>query len=66
MKDITCKHCDRFLFVQAGTVVIEKFTCPGCKAKLNFKIVQADSTKDYTHKFINDERPPKKKEVEVS
>lgn len=66
MNNITCRHCGRFLFEQAGTVVIEKLTCPGCKAKLNFKIIQADIVKDLTHKFVNPEQPPKKKEVEVS
>lgn len=66
-KEIHCKHCDRFLFEQAGTVVIEKMTCPGCKAKLNFKLLKADNSKDYSHKFINEEVPPKaKKEIEVS
>lgn len=68
MKDITCKHCNRFLFVQAGTVVIEKMICPNsdCKATLNFKIINGDVTKDIRHKFVNPERPPKKKAVEVS
>jgi phage FluMu protein Com len=66
-KDINCKHCNRFLFEQAGTVVIEKMTCPSCKAKMNFKLINANTAKDYTHKFVNPEQPPKKtKEVEVS
>jgi phage FluMu protein Com len=66
MKDISCKHCGRFLFTQAGTVVMEKMTCPGCKAKLNFKMIEADDTLNYTHKFVHPEQPPKKKQVEVS
>lgn len=68
MKDIKCKYCDRFLFVQAGSVVIEKLTCPNsdCKAKLNFKLLNADTSSDIRHKFVNPERPPKKKEIEVS
>lgn len=67
-KKINCKHCGRFLFEQGGTVVIEKMTCPNsdCKAKLNFKLIQADDSKNYTHKFVNPEEPPKKKLVEVS
>lgn len=66
MRDINCKHCGRYLFKQAGTVVIEGLICPNsdCKAKLNFKIVMADQTKDITHKFVSPERPPKTKEVE--
>lgn len=64
--DINCKHCNRFLFKQMGTVVIEGLICPGCKAKSNFKIVTADPSKDLRHKFINPETEPKKKEPEVS
>lgn len=66
--DINCKHCNRYLFKQVGTVVIEGLICPNssCKAKLNFKIVTADRTKDLTHKFVNAETEPKKKEPEVS
>jgi phage FluMu protein Com len=64
--NISCKHCQRFLFEQAGTVVLEKLTCPGCKAKLNFKIVTADRSKDVRHTFVNPETEPKKKEPEVS
>jgi uncharacterized Zn finger protein (UPF0148 family) len=66
--DITCKHCGRFLFKQMGSVIIEGLICPNssCKAKLNFKIVSADQSKDIRHKFINAETPPKKKEIEVS
>jgi phage FluMu protein Com len=67
MKDINCKFCGRYLFKQAGTVVIEEVPCPGCKAKLNFKLISADQTADITHKFIHLEQPPKaKKQVEVS
>lgn len=68
MNDITCRHCGRYLFKQAGTVVIEGLICPNseCKAKLNFKIIQADDSKNYTHKFANPEREPKKKLLEVS
>lgn len=68
MNDISCKFCGRYLFKQAGTVVIEGLICPNseCKAKLNFKIIQADQVKDLTHKFVNPEREPKKKQVEVS
>lgn len=62
MNDVKCKHCQRFLFVQAGTVIIEKMTCPGCKAKLNFKIINGDKMKDIRHKFVNPETEPKKKE----
>lgn len=63
MQDITCKYCKRYLFKQAGTVVIEGLICPNsdCKAKLNFKIIQADNVKDITHKFVNPEREPKSK-----
>ncbi len=66
--DITCKHCGRYLFKQAGTVVIEGLICPNssCKAKLNFKIVTADRAKDVKHVFTSSETPPKSKEPEVS
>lgn len=68
MKRITCRHCKRFLFEQAGTVVLEGMVCPNtdCKATLNFKLINADTTKDLTHKFVTPERPPKTKAVEVS
>lgn len=68
MNDINCKHCGRYLFKQAGTVVIEGLICPNssCKAKLNFKIIEADHVRNITHKFVNPESPPKNKEVEVS
>lgn len=68
MKDITCKHCNRFLFKQAGTVVIEGLICPNssCKAKLNFKIISADTSKDIRHKFVTPETKPKNKEVTIS
>lgn len=65
MNDITCKFCGRYLFKQAGTVVIEGLICPNssCKAKLNFKMIQADTTKDITHKFATPETPPKNKDT---
>lgn len=71
MTDITCPHCKRYLFKQAGTVVIESLICPNtdCKAMLNFKIISADQVADIKHKFANPERPPKNlkdKAVEVS
>lgn len=64
--DVKCKHCERFLFKQMGTVVIEGLPCPGCKAKLNFKIITGDTIRDIRHKFLNPETEPKKKQVEVS
>lgn len=66
--EINCKHCGRFLFKQAGTVVIEGLICSNskCKAKLNFKIVTADRSKDVAYKFLSPETEPKKKEIEVS
>lgn len=65
MNDILCKFCDRYLFKQAGTVVIEGLICPNssCKARLNFKIINADITKDIVHKFATPEQPPKQKDV---
>lgn len=68
MEDVDCKHCGRFLFKRAGTVVIEGLICPNsaCKAKLNFKIIEADHVKNLTHKFVNAESPPKSKAPEVS
>jgi uncharacterized Zn finger protein (UPF0148 family) len=64
--DIVCKHCGRYLFKQVGTVVIEGIICPNssCKAKMNFKIIQSDQTKDITHKFAQLEQPPKEKKNE--
>lgn len=66
MENINCKHCGRFLFERAGSVVIEKVTCPNCKAKSNYKIIEADQSKDLRHKFVNPEVAPKKKIAEVS
>ncbi len=68
LSDINCPHCERYLFKQAGTVVIEGLICSNseCKAKLNFKIISADHVADIKHKFVNPERAPKTKAVEVS
>lgn len=70
MKDITCPDCGRFLFKQAGTVVLEALTCPNsaCKAKMNIKIISADQVADMRHKFVTPEKPSrlKGKDVEVS
>ena len=59
---VNCKHCNRYLFNQVGTVVIEDLICPNseCKAHLNFKIVMAEQTQDLSHKFIAEEKAPKK------
>lgn len=58
---VECKHCGRFLFKAAGTVVIEGLICPntGCKAALNFKIVNSDPAQDIKYKFVDPERPPR-------
>lgn len=71
MIDVNCPHCDRYLFKQAGTVVLEGLICPNsdCKAKLNIKIISADHTADIKHKFVTPERGPKtikEKVTEVS
>lgn len=68
MQTISCEHCGRYLFKQAGTVVIEEMICPNnaCKARLNFKIVEADHIKDIRYKFVTPAQPPKKKVLEVS
>ena len=59
--EVRCKYCDRYLFDQLGTVVIENLVCPNssCKAHLNFKIIN-DPMNDMKHKFIKPEVPPKK------
>lgn len=66
--DITCKHCDRYLFKAAGTVIIEELPCPNskCKAKLNFKIVSNDINKDIRHSFQHQEQPPKVQQKETT
>jgi uncharacterized Zn finger protein (UPF0148 family) len=66
--DINCKHCGRYLFKRQGTIVIEGLICPNskCKARLNFKYIQADTLKDIRHKFVEAETEPKNKQVEVS
>ena len=60
---IHCRFCDRYLFTQAGSVVIEDMVCSNssCKAHLNFKLVVSDQTQDLRHKFVNKEKQPKKK-----
>lgn len=67
-KEISCKFCGRYLFKQAGTVVVEGIICPNsqCKARLNFKLIQADDSKNYSRKFVEPEQPPKQKAVEPS
>lgn len=59
---IRCKHCKRYLFESAGTVVIQGFICPNsdCKARLNLKIVnQNTSIADIKAKFMTQEAGPK-------
>lgn len=60
---VNCKYCNRYLFTQMGSVVIEDMVCSNsaCKAHLNFKIIVSDPTEDLRHKFVTKEQPPKKK-----
>lgn len=59
---VTCKHCGRYLFKAKGTTIIEQFPCPNskCRAKLNIKIIDMDSTDEQRrYKFTTAELPPK-------
>lgn len=62
--ELKCKHCARYLG-EAETIVAD-LLCPGCKATNQFKILSADTSKLINYKFAKAERPPKKKEPEVS
>ena len=62
--DIKCKNCNRFLFKQVGTVVIENFVCGKCGAIMNFKIINADHEKDIRYKFTTKEVLKKEKKDE--
>lgn len=66
--DIRCKHCDRFLGSAVGTVIIEGMPCPNssCRAKLNIKVVDSDSTMEQIKfQFSTPEVAPKSKAVAV-
>lgn len=66
-QDLLCKYCERYLGKAYGTVVAElKCSNSSCRATNHFKIIQADTAKDITHKFTKPEQQPKKKDVEVS
>ena len=60
---IVCKHCNRYLMETKGTTIVEALICTNtkCKAKLNIKVVNQDSTeKELRYKFTELEQPPKK------
>lgn len=66
-QELKCKSCERHLGWSYGTTVAEiKCSNSSCRATNQFKFIQADMTKDITHKFATPEQPPKKKVVEVS
>lgn len=59
---VHCKHCGRYLFETAGTVVIQSLVCPNskCKARLNFKIINHNTSElDQKSKFTAPETRPK-------
>ncbi len=61
---IYCKHCGRYLLDAKGTTIVEGLICPNskCKAKLNIKIVDHQSSEqDLKYKFTTEETQPKKK-----
>ena len=60
--DIRCKHCNRYLGTAVGTVIIEGMPCPNskCRAKLNIKVVDSDSTAEQiAFRFASEEVGPK-------
>lgn len=62
--EVTCKHCDRYLFTAKGTTIVEQFPCPNskCRAKMNIKIVHSGSTREQMNfKFTTAEVGPKDK-----
>lgn len=62
--EVSCKHCDRYLFTAKGTTILEQMPCPNskCKAKLNIKIVTSDSLEnEIKYKFTTEEQGPKEK-----
>jgi phage FluMu protein Com len=62
-QELTCKHCNRYLGKAFGSIVAElKCANSSCRGTTQFKIVQSDTLKDITHKFITPETPPKAKE----
>lgn len=55
--EVKCKNCNRYLFTQVGTVVIENLVCGKCGSHLNFKIINSanDTDKDLRYKFVKQE-----------
>lgn len=65
--EVNCKHCGRYLFTAQSTTIIEQMPCANskCKAKLNIKVVDSQSTlKDIQHRFETAEVPPKSAKTE--
>lgn len=66
MTELFCKNCKRYL--GEAEVIVADIICSNssCKGSTQFKILSADQSKLYSYKFAKPEKPPKKKEVEVS
>lgn len=63
--EVKCKHCSRFLFKAVGTTIVSNLPCPNssCRAKLNIKVINYDSSEEERHhKFATPETPPKTKQ----
>lgn len=59
---VDCKHCGAYLFEAEGTVILSGIICPNskCKAKMNIKVLFADSDTTDIKALVNKpEREPK-------
>jgi hypothetical protein len=59
---VYCKYCGRYLLEAVGTTIVEAVICPNsrCKARLNLKVCNNDSTIDQLrHKCSQTEIKPK-------
>lgn len=57
--EVRCKYCNRYLFKQVGSVVIESLSCK-CGALLNFKMINNNPDEDLRYKFKAQEKTSRK------
>ena len=62
--DLKCKHCQRYIGKSHGTI-IATLKCPNssCKGETQFKIVEADVSKAFNFKFLEQPIAPKNRET---